>query len=150
MATIFILFLSIVISLVTSLANRRIMNLEEYRKMMIESNRVRSEVMEAMRSGNQRRISKAQNRQKELMQAQSKMSMDRMKIMLFFMVPFLIIWQFLGNFFGKNIIAYMPFKAPFLGSELAIGYWYIICSITTNIIISRALGLTFEIDPEES
>lgn len=150
MATIFILVLSATISLATSIANRRVIDLEKYKKMMIESSHVRQEMMAATKSGNQRRISKAQNRQQELMKAQSKMSMDRMKIMLFFMIPFLLIWQFLGNFFGKTIIAYVPFSAPFWGSELTIGNWYILCSIASNIIISRVLGLTFEIDPKES
>lgn len=150
MATIFILVLSATISLATSIANRRVIDLEEYKKMMIESSHVRQEMMTATKSGNQRRISRAQNRQQELMKAQSKMSMDRMKTMLFFMIPFLLIWQFLGSFFGKTIIAYMPFSAPFWGSELTIGNWYILCSIASNIIISRVLGLTFEIDPKES
>jgi uncharacterized membrane protein (DUF106 family) len=150
MATIFILVLSATIGFVTSLANLRVIDLDEYKNMMIESSRVREETMAAMRSGNQRRISKAQKRQQELMKAQSKMSMDRMKIMLFFMIPFLLIWQVLGNFFGKTIIAYVPFNAPFFGTELTIGNWYILCSISTNIIISRVLGLTFEIDPKES
>lgn len=150
MATVFILVLSATISLVTSLANRRVIDLDEYKNMMIESSHVRQELVAAMKSGNQRRISKAQNKQQELMKAQSKMSMDRMKIMLFFMIPFLLIWQFLGNFFGKTIIAYMPFNAPLFGTKLTIGNWYILCSIATNIIISRVLGLTFEIDPQES
>lgn len=150
MATFFILILSTAISLVTTLANRRVIDLDEYREMMIESSRVREEMMAAMKSGNKRRISKAQNRQQELMRKQSKMSMDRMKIMLFFMIPFILIWQLLNRFFGGVTIAYMPFNAPFLGTNLNIGSWYILCSITTNIIISRALGLTFEIGPEDT
>jgi hypothetical protein len=28
--------------------------------------------------------------------------------------------------------------------------WYFFCSIATSVIISRVLGLTFEIDPDES
>ena len=149
MATIFILLLSFSLSLATSLANRRIMNLEAYRSMMIESSRVREEVMAAMRSGNQRRISRAQKRQQDLMKQQSKMSMDRMKITMYFIIPFLLIWQVLGNFFGGVVVAYMPFNAPPFGEKLTIGNWYILCSIASNIVISRILGLTFEIDPSE-
>jgi uncharacterized membrane protein (DUF106 family) len=149
-ATVFILLLSTGISLVTSFANLKVVDLDEYRKMMIESSKVRKEMMDAMKSGNQRRISKAQNRQQALMKQQSKMSMNRMKIMLFFMVPFLLIWRVLVGFFGRTTIAYMPFDAPVVGTDLTIGNWYIMCSVTTNIIISRVLGLTFEITPEDS
>ena len=146
-ATIFILVFTIVINLIMSFVNRRQMDLDSYRKMMIESTRVREELMAAMKSGNQRRISRAQNRQSELMKQQQESSMDRMKISMYFMIPFHLIWQFLGKFFGSGVIAYMPFNAPFFGSELTIGNWYILCSIMSNIIISRILGITFEIDP---
>lgn len=149
MATVFILLLSTVLSLATSYANRRSMDIDAYRKMMIESARAREEQMAAIKSGNQRQISKAQNKQQELMKQQQKMSMDRMKITMYFMIPFILIWQVLGNFFGGSVIAYMPFKSPFFGLELTIGNWYILCSISSNIIISRILGITFEIDPKE-
>lgn len=148
-ATIFILVFTVVINLVMSFANRRQIDLDSYKSMMIESARVREELMTALKSGNQRRISKAQNRQQELMKQQQKSSMDRMKISMYLIIPFLLIWQFLGKFFGSGVIAYMPFNAPFFGTELTIGNWYILCSMTSNIIISRVLGVTFEIDPKE-
>ena len=123
------------------------MDLDSYRKMMTESARVREDLMAAMKSGNQRRISRAQNRQSELMKQQQKSSMGRMKTSMYFMIPLLLIWQLFGKFFGSSIIVYMPFNAPFFGSELTIGNWYILCSIMSNIIISRILGISFEIDP---
>ncbi|MGD2142530.1 MAG: EMC3/TMCO1 family protein [Candidatus Bathyarchaeota archaeon] len=149
-ATLFILGLTLVINIAMSFANRRVMDLEAYRRMMIESARVRKEVMEAMKSGNQRRISKAQNRQQELMKQQQQMSMGRLKLTLYFFIPFILIWTVLRNFFGNTIIAYMPFKAPFFNTEMSIGNWYILCSISINIVLSRIMGLTFEIDPDES
>ena len=149
-ATLFILLLTLVINLVMSYANKRSMDLDAYRKMMIASARARKELMEAMKTGNQRRISKAQNTQNELMKEQQKASTGRMKLTMYVFIPFILIWQVLNRFFGGTIIAYMPFKAPFFGTELKIGNWYILCSISTNIVISRVLGLTFEIDPKES
>jgi uncharacterized membrane protein (DUF106 family) len=44
----------------------------------------------------------------------------------------------------------MPFNAPFFPEELTIGSWYLLCSLSVNIILSRIIGLTFEIDPDES
>jgi len=152
MSTLFILGLSTVISLVTSVANRMVIDLDEYRRWMVESNRLRREMMEAMRSGNQRRIAKVQKRQQDLMQTQQKMTMDRMKIMVFFMIPFILIWQVLNKFLKDvSYIALMPFTAPLISPKgtLSVSTWYFISSIATNIIISRVLGLTFEIGPEE-
>lgn len=149
-ATLFILVLTTAINLVMSYANKRSMDLDAYRKMMVESAKARKEVMEAMKSGNQRRISKAQNRQSELMKEQNKASMGRMKLTMYVFIPFILIWQVLNGFFGQTIIAYMPFNAPFFPEELTIGNWYILCSISVNIVLSRIIGLTFEIDPDES
>jgi len=149
-STLFILGLSVVISLVTTLANRLVMDLEEFKRWTVESSHLRQELMEAIRNGNQRRIAKARKRQQDMMKTQQKMTMDRMKIMLFFMVPFLLIWRVLGGFFKGVIVAYMPFDAPWIGRELSISTWYLFCSFSTSIVISRVLGLTFEIEPKES
>ena len=149
-ATFFILALTIVINLVMSFANKRAMDLEKYRRVMIESAKVRQELMEAMKSGNQRKISRAQNKQQDLLKEQQEMSMGRMKLTLYFFIPFILIWQVLNNFFGNTIIAYMPLKFPFFGTELTIANWYILCSISVNIILSRVMGLTFEIDPQDN
>jgi len=152
MSAFFMLGLSIVISLATSIANRMVMDMDEFKRWTIDSHHVRQELMGAMRGGNQRRIAKAQKRQQDMMKTQQKMTADRMKIMLFFMIPFLGIWQVLRNFFkGVTYIAVMPFPVPWLAPEgtLSVGTWYLFCSISMNIVISRVLGLTFEIEPEK-
>ena len=149
MSTIFILLFSATVNLLMGLVSRRNLNLDEYRRTMTESQQAQKELMAAMRSGNQRRISRAQRRQQEASQAQMKISSDRMKASLFFMIPLLLGWQVLGNFFGKGIIAYVPFDAPLLGATLSMFNWYLLCSFATNIVFQRVLGLTFEIEPRE-
>jgi uncharacterized membrane protein (DUF106 family) len=148
-ATVFILLLTAAINLVMTLASRRTMNLDEYRRMMEEANYAQRELMAAMRSGNQRRISRAQKRQQEISQLQLKSSGDRMKISIFFIIPLFLLWPILRNLFGNNIIAYVPFDAPLLGATLGMFNWYFLCSLATNIIFQRVLGLTFEIEPRE-
>lgn len=150
MATILILLLSIALNLVIGFLGRRSMDLDEYRRVMTESRIAQQEVMAAMKSGNQRRISKAQKRQQELSQESMKISGNRMKTSIFYIIPLMLLWPVLGRFFGDAIIANMPFKSPFSGLELKMGSWYVLCSITTSIIIQRVLGLTFEIYPEDS
>jgi len=137
------------LGLITSLINAKMMDLKEYRQMMLDSARVQHQMMEAAKSGNQRAIDKSRKRQSEVLGKQSKMSTDRLKISLFFFIPFLLIWQVLGNFFGSTPIASFPFVAPLIPLDLSVQNWYLICSFATNILISHALGLTFEIDPAE-
>jgi uncharacterized membrane protein (DUF106 family) len=149
-ATILILLLSIALNLVIGFLGRRSMDLNEYRRIMTESRIAQQEVMAAMKSGNQRRISKAQKRQQELSQESMKISGNRMKTSIFYIIPLMLLWPVLGRFFGDAIIAHMPFKSPFSGLELKMGSWYVLCSLTTSIIIQRVLGLTFEIYPEDS
>ncbi len=148
-ATLAILGITVVLSLVTSFIGVRSLDLEQYRKLMIESARARSEVMDATRSGNQRRIDKAQKRQAELMQQQSKMSMDRMRSSMLFTIPLILVWPSFGRFFGETVIAYFPFDFPWIPREFTFIQWYLLCSFTMNVILNRIFGLTFEIDPED-
>jgi uncharacterized membrane protein (DUF106 family) len=151
-ATYAIMLLSLGLGLLTSYIGTRSMDIDVYRKLMVESNRARKEMMDATKSGNQRRISKAQKQQQDIMSQQSKISMDRMKSTMFFTLPLILIWPILRNFFGGTVIAYFPFDFPlgWIPREMGFGHWYILTSISFNIIISRLIGLTFEIDPEEA
>jgi uncharacterized membrane protein (DUF106 family) len=125
------------------------MDLEKYRKLTIESTKARREVMKATRSGNQRRIDKAQKRQDEMMQEQSKMSMNRMRSSMLFTIPMVLVWPSFGRFFGGTVIAYFPFDFPRIPREFTFIQWYLLCSFTMNILLNRIFGLTFEIDPED-
>ncbi len=148
-ATFAIMGIALTLGTVTSLIGVRSMDLDAYRKLTIESSRVRKELMDATRSGNQRRISKVQKRQQDLMSQQSKISMDRMKSSMFFTIPLLFLWRPLSEFFSGIVIAYFPFSFPWVPLEFKFIQWYILCSISFNIVLNRVFGLSFEIDPED-
>jgi len=148
-STLFILLLSAAVNLGMSIANRMVIDIDEYRRWMVESSRLRREMLDAVRKGDQRRVARLQKRQQRMMETQSKMTMERMKLMFFFFLPLILIWNLLIKLFGKAPVAYLPFDAPWFGSSLSLTMWYILCSLTTNVIISRALGLTFEIEAGE-
>ena len=38
---------------------------------------------------------------------------------------------------------------PLIPKELSVANWYLLCSFASSVLVSRVLGLTFEIDPEE-
>jgi uncharacterized membrane protein (DUF106 family) len=148
-ATFAIMGIAIALGTATSFIGVRSMDLDAYRKLTIESSRVRKELMDATRSGNQRRMSKAQKRQQDLMAQQSKISMDRMKSSMFFTIPLLFLWRPLSDFFSGIVIAYFPFSFPWVPPEFKFIQWYILCSISFNIVLNRLFGLSFEIDPED-
>jgi uncharacterized membrane protein (DUF106 family) len=149
MATLAIMGISIMLATVTSFIGVRSLDLENYKRLMIESSKARKEVMDATRSGNQRRIEKAQRKQQDLMAQQSKVSMDRMKGSMLFTLPMLLIWPSFGRFFGDTIVAYFPFNFPWIPMEFTFVQWYLMCSFSFNILLNRVFGLTFEIDPED-
>lgn len=144
-----IIAISLALGVATSFIGVRSMDLDAYRKLTIESHRVRGELMDATKSGNQRRVEKAQKRQQDLMAQQSKMSMDRMKSSLFFTIPLLLIWPTLGRFFGDTVVAYFPFSFPWIPAEFSFISWYLLCSVSFNVVLNRVFGLSFEIDPED-
>ena len=67
-ATLAIMGISLALATFTSYIGVRSLDLEQYKRLMIESSRARKALMDATRSGNQRSIDKAQKRQNELMQ----------------------------------------------------------------------------------
>lgn len=149
-STLFLMVLAFVVSALTTYVSKRGMNVEEYRRSMEESSHAQQELMAAMRSGNQRRIQKAQQRQKVSQEAQMRNSNAQMKTSMYTMIPLLIMWQILGGFYGRSVgVAWMPFD-PILWSGTKLNYitWYIICSFTASIIMRRVFGLSFEIEPK--
>ncbi|GAG94258.1 unnamed protein product [marine sediment metagenome] len=85
-STIFLMVLAFAISALTTYITKRSMNVEEYRKSMEESSHAQQELMVAMKSGNQRRIQKAQQRQKEAQQIQMKHSSAQTKSTMYTMM----------------------------------------------------------------
>ena len=63
-STIFLMVLAFTVSALTTYISKRSMNVKEYRKSMEESSHAQQELIVAMKSGNQRRIQKAQQQQK--------------------------------------------------------------------------------------
>ena len=149
-STIFLMLLAFVVSAFTTYVSVRFMNVEEYRKSMEESSHAQQELMAAMKSGNQRRIQKAQQRQKVSRETQMKSSSSQMKTTTYTMIPLFIMWGILGSFYGRTIgVAWMPFD-PILWSGTQLNYitWYMFCSFTASIIMRRAFGMSFEIEPQ--
>lgn len=143
-STIFILLLAVVITLLTSLANRLLTDPEKSKAWRKEITDWNSELRKARRSGDKKRVEKLMKKQQQILQLQSKMMWQSTKIMLMFFVPLIIIWQILGGDYGSTPIAYFPgigwnLPIPFFNSSLV--WWYMLCSFFFSTMFSHLLGL---------
>lgn len=143
-STLFLFLLSALISLLTSLTNRLLTNPEKSKAWRKEISEWNNELREARREDDKKHLEKVMKKQKQILQLQSKMSMQSMKVTLIFLVPLLIIWQVLGGFFVGRNIAYLPgigaiLPIPIFNTSLI--WWYLLCSMMFGTIFSHLLGI---------
>jgi len=79
-----------------------------------------------------------------------KVNSERMKASLYFFIPFIILFIAINSIFGGKIVALSPFQfnlwfvktiAPVDGLfGLDFISWYILTSISSNLIISKLMG----------
>ena len=134
-STIFILLLSAGISLLTTLVNRRFTDPEKSRAWRKEISDWNSELRAARGSKDKKTLEKVMKKQQYIMQLQSKMMWQSMKVSLLFLVPLFLMWQILGGFYGPAAIAYLPG----IGNQLVLPilhiafsslfWWYLLCSL---------------------
>ncbi len=149
-STVFILVLAALISLMTTLVNRTLTDPEKSKSWRREIAEWNKELREAQRSKDKKAIDKAMKKQQYIMQLQSKMMWQSMKVSLLFIVPLFIMWQVLGSFYtnstGAIPIAYFPgigtkIAIPILGAFPSLLWWYLLCSLLFGTIFSHALRL---------
>ena len=144
-STLFMFFLALLISLLTSLTNRLLNNPEKskaWRKEIAEWN---SELRQAKKANDKKTVEKLMKKQKQVLQIQSKMTWQSMKVTMIFFVPLILIWQFLSaTFTATEGIAYFPGIGPTLPIPLfntSVIWWYLLCSMLFGTIFSHVLGI---------
>jgi uncharacterized membrane protein (DUF106 family) len=147
-STIFIFSLAAAISMMTSLVNRVLSNPEQAKAVRKEVNEWNSELRKAQKAGDKKTVDKLLKKQKQIMQLQSKMMWQSMKVTLIFFVPLLIIWQVLGQFYIADrlpiSVAYFPgFGAtlPIPIFSISLIWWYLLCSLFFGAIFTHVFGL---------
>jgi len=145
-STLFMFSLALLISLLTSLTNRLLNNPEKskaWRKEIAEWN---SELRQAQKANDKKTVEKLMKKQKQVLQLQSKMTWQSMKVTMIFFVPMILIWQFLGGAYTTIVggIAYFPGIGPTLPIPLfntSVIWWYLLCSMLFGTIFSHMLGI---------
>jgi uncharacterized membrane protein (DUF106 family) len=149
-STFFILGLSAAISLLTTLVNRRFTDPEKSRAWRKEIADWNSDLRAARGNKDKKVLEKVMKKQQYIMQLQSKMMWQGMKVSLLFLVPLFLMWQILGSFYGPTAIAYLPgmgnqliLTVPIFGKVVlsSLFWWYLLCSFLFGTAFQHAFGL---------
>jgi uncharacterized membrane protein (DUF106 family) len=146
-STLLLFGLAASISFLTSLANRLLTDPKKSKVWRKEISEWNSELRKAQRAGDKKTVEKLMKKQQHILQLQSKMSWQQLKVTFLFFIPLLIIWSSLGSFFAKIDIAYFPglganIQLPLLGWIVSpIMWWYLLSSFFFGTVFSHVLGL---------
>lgn len=117
-STFFIFGVAFVLSMVSNLSNRFMVDIKKMKEISIEVKAWQDEFNKARKSGDKQLLSKVNKKQAAIMRLQSKMMMDRMKVTLIFFIPFLLVWNVLSRFYGTvpggGFTAFSPFHVTWL------------------------------------
>jgi len=143
-STFFILGLSFFLSLVTLLTNRLLTNREQMKAWNQEIAAWRADSLKATRTGDKKLMAKVKKQQTHIMQLQSKLMWQSTKTSFIWFIPLMLLWWlFLTPLYtgpeGPIAVAYLPG----IGGVWALPYfyWYFLCSIVSQALVSRLLGL---------
>lgn len=147
-STIFMFILALAISLLTSFVNRLLTNPEKSKAWRKEISDWNTELRAAQRNKDTKKVEKLMKKQKDILQIQSKMTWQSLKVTMIFIVPLFLIWQVLGGFFSVNghsiDIAYFPGLGAVLPLPIfnvSLIWWYLLCSFLFGTVFSHIFGL---------
>ena len=141
-STLFIMLISIGVSLVTSVTNRLLTDREQMKAWSQEIAAWRADSLKAVRTNDRKLKAKVDKQQKHIMQLQSKMTTQSLKTTFIWMIPLFLLWIFfLTPTFGAVTVAFLPWISS-QPLALPLFWWYLLCSFLSNTLITKALGLT--------
>ncbi len=132
------------LALITTSANRLLVDVKRAAQVTREVNAWRKEFEKARKSNDKQLLAKLTKKQQAMMKLQSKVAFDRMKVSFLFIIPFWAVWIVLSGFFGESIVAVSPISIPFVGDQLPFFYWYLICSFTISLPLTKLFGINPE------
>lgn len=143
-STILMLSLAALISFLTSLANRLLSDPEKAKAMRQEVAAWTAELRKAQKEDDKKTVDKLMKKQKQIMQLQTKLSWQQMKVTFLFIIPLFIMWQFLGTAYAGRAVAYFPGVGDILPLPIfnySLIWWYLLCSMFFGTIFSHLFGI---------
>ncbi len=153
-STIFVVSISIILSICISALTRYLVDLEKVNRYMKEINAWRKDMEKAKKTADRRLFRKVKRKQKYIERLQQKVMGERFKPMLFYLVPLMLLFFVLNGFYGQNYVAVLPFKIPFTWfgpqddpsssatDKLFFIWWYFLGSLSFGSIVQRLFGIT--------
>jgi uncharacterized membrane protein (DUF106 family) len=160
--TIFII--SFIVSLITTIANKYLVDQKELAKNQKEMKEFQKKFKEVQQSGNEKEIKKMKDKQVEMMQKNSKMMTQQFKPMIATMVPILLVFYWMRFSAVSKAVVILPpivyyctlvpvfhFIGPLIpgygavnphAPAWSIGWlmWYMICTFGMSQILRKFMG----------
>ncbi|HZD12207.1 MAG TPA: EMC3/TMCO1 family protein [Candidatus Binatus sp.] len=137
-----------VLSLTSTLANRFLVDYKMVNSYRREYMTWMKAVNKARKDGDEKQLDKLMRRQGAVMRMNTRASLESLKTMPVTLVPFYLIYTVVRLAFGDLAVSFAPFYLPWasvLPSQMAVVltlfYWYLICSFTISIPLSRIFGV---------
>lgn len=155
-----------IISFITTLANKLLVDQDEMNRVQAEMKEFQSELRAAQQSGDSKKMAKMQAQQGEMMAQQSKMMQSQFKPMIVTMIPILLVFWWMQQSAISGVIVQMSpfayycslvpfwhwlgnllaFIAPIYGGTPVPGYvigwllWYMICTFGMSQVLRKFMG----------
>ena len=148
-ATLVLMLIAVTISFLNMGINRllitRICGWEEYKLMRKETSEYQSQLMQAMRAKDTKRVEKLKKKETQIRNMQSKMMKPQM-ILLPISMSYIVIWYlFLIPTFGADAVAIVPgiaLNMTAIPNGIPVFVWYLLCSFFFGTLASRVIGVT--------
>jgi uncharacterized membrane protein (DUF106 family) len=138
-----ILGIAVMVSLLATLLNKRMVNWDLVRKNKAEIAKYQKELREAMSKRDAKEVHKLQQRRGEISKLQGEMLTQTLKPTIVYIIPMMAIYLLLFNFYSGWVVAWLPFSIdmPFLGRLVAfgVGLWYFITSFGFSQIFRKIM-----------
>jgi uncharacterized membrane protein (DUF106 family) len=125
-----ILGLSIGLAFVITLVNKYTVNWEKVKAAKDRLKTWQKELRDAQRKRDMKRMHKLKQEQGKLMHEQKTIMIASFKPMIFYIIPYFLMWWWLRGLFGGWVVAWLPFHLPlpFFGTLVSMGFlsWYLI------------------------
>ncbi|MHA1410151.1 MAG: EMC3/TMCO1 family protein [Candidatus Odinarchaeia archaeon] len=157
----FILGIALIAGVITQLITKLITDTEQLKRYTKQTRLHKEAKKKAEEEGNVKKLIQLKRKDKYIQKISTKMAKERLKPLLFTIVPLFILFFILSGFFqtsgGPILVAYTPFslegiplignligKADAIGYGLYFAFWYIIVNVAFSTVISRAFGTSGE------
>lgn len=141
---------ALLLSFVAMSANRFLVNYKMVANYRREYMTWMNAVRKARKDGDEKQLDKLMRRQSAVMKMSSRATLEQFKTYPITIVPFYLIYAVLGYALTSSLsaVAYSPFVIPFASvtpggmAVLSLFFWYLICSFTISVPLSRIFGVS--------